>query len=383
MRIAYIVPSLRPLGPVIVVRNLVEQMKVHGHECVVFYFDEATDGMTFACETRRISFWKRIDTKGFDWVHTHCFRPMVYGLTLRNVKKITTLHSYLFTEYEYALGKFVGPLLGRFTMWVARHYNKVAVLSMDAKEYYCRWIPREKLEVCYNGVGEALASHDDHDHDYNYDHDDDQLTEHNPLRQSRSVTDQRGSKDTKTQKFNNNGDWERIKEFKGESVLIGCICELAKIKNVDLVVRAMGLLPEKFRLLLIGSGDEKKALLALANNIGVGERVLFLGERPEAHQFLPLVDVFAMTSKSEGFCLALTEAAMYGKRIVCADIPGMREKYSDDEVTYFDVYSEEALVKAILLAEQDEEKAEMACAKAKKEFSAERMCERYLKVYQR
>ena len=371
------------MGPVIVVRNLVEQMKVHGHECVVFYFDEATDGMTFACETRRISFWKRIDTKGFDWVHTHCFRPMVYGLTLRNVKKITTLHSYLFTEYEYALGKFVGPLLGRFTMWVARHYNKVAVLSMDAKEYYCRWIPREKLEVCYNGVGEALASHDDHDHDYNYDHDDDQLTEHNPLRQSRSVTDQRGSKDTKTQKFNNNGDWERIKEFKGESVLIGCICELAKIKNVDLVVRAMGLLPEKFRLLLIGSGDEKKALLALANNIGVGERVLFLGERPEAHRFLPLVDVFAMTSKSEGFCLALTEAAMYGKRIVCADIPGMREKYSDDEVTYFDVYSEEALVKAILLAEQDEEKAEMACAKAKKEFSAERMCERYLKVYQR
>ena len=366
------------MGPVIVVRNLVEQMKAHGHECVVFYFDEATDGMTFACETRRISFWKRIDTKEFNWVHTHCFRPMVYGLTLRNVKKITTLHSYLFTEYEYALGKFVGPLLGRFTMWVARHYNKVAVLSMDAKEYYCRWIPREKLEVCYNGVAIERGENNDDDHDHDYD-------VLSPLIRGGSkagicLTEH---EDTKTQRFNNNGDRERIKEFKGESVLIGCICELAKIKNVDLVVRAMRFLPEKFRLLLIGSGDEKKALLALANNIGVGERVLFLGERPEAHRFLPLVDVFAMTSKSEGFCLALTEAAMYGKRIVCADIPGMREKYSDDEVTYFDVYSEEALVKAILLAEQDEEKAEMACAKAKKEFSAERMCERYLKVYQR
>ena len=364
MKVAYIVASLGPVGPVVVVRNLVERMVAHGHECVVFYFDERENAMEFACETRRISFWKRIDTKGFDWIHTHCFRPMVYGLTLRNVKKITTLHSYLFTEYEYALGKFVGPLLGRFTMWVARHYNKVAVLSMDAKEYYSRCIPREKLEVCYNGVAIERGENNDDDND----DDNDDLTEH---------------EDTKTQRFNNNGDWERIKEFKGEGVLIGCICELAKIKNVDLVVRAMRFLPEKFRLLLIGSGDEKKALLALANNIGVGERVLFLGERPEAHRFLPLVDVFAMTSKSEGFCLALTEAAMYGKRIVCADIPGMREKYSDDEVTYFDVYSEETLVKAILLAEQDEEKAEMACAKAKKEFSAERMCERYLKVYQR
>jgi len=45
-RVAYIVPSLAPLGPVIVVRNLVERMVAHGHDCVVFYFDEREKGMT-------------------------------------------------------------------------------------------------------------------------------------------------------------------------------------------------------------------------------------------------------------------------------------------------------------------------------------------------
>ena len=62
LRIAFVVPSLAPLGPVIVVRNLVERMVAHGHECVVFYFDDRENAMEFACETRKISFWKREDT---------------------------------------------------------------------------------------------------------------------------------------------------------------------------------------------------------------------------------------------------------------------------------------------------------------------------------
>lgn len=61
MRIAYIVSSLAPLGPVIVVRNLVEGMTARGHECMVFYFDEREERMEFACPTKRISFWGRED----------------------------------------------------------------------------------------------------------------------------------------------------------------------------------------------------------------------------------------------------------------------------------------------------------------------------------
>ncbi len=343
LRIAFIIPSLAPLGPVIVVRNLVERMVAHGHECVVFYFDERENGMEFACETKRISFWKRENFSGFDWVHAHCFRPMVYVARVKGVKKVTTIHSYLFTEYKYSLGRFLGWLFGRFTMAVAASYDRVAVLSEDAKLHYSKWIPEEKLRVCYNGVDV-------------------------------------GKEPSETIKTSLAQDCRRVEEFKGDSILIGCICELVKIKNLDVMLQAMALLPLEYKLLLIGSGADEKALKNQADQLGIRDRVLFLGYRYEAHRLLPLVDIYAMTSRSEGFCLALTEAAMYGKKIVCADIPGMREKYTDTEVTYYNVCSEKELSEAILYAENNEEKAVKAQAKAEKEFTAAKMCERYLRV---
>lgn len=343
-RVAYIVPSLAPLGPVIVVRNLVERMVAHGHECVVFYFDEREKGMAFPCETRRMSFWKKEDFSGFDWVHTHCFRPMVYAARVKGAKKVTTIHSYLFTEYKYSLGSCIGWLFGRFTMAVAASYDRVAVLSEDAKRHYSKWIPEEKLRVCYNGVD---------------------------INREPSVAE----------KASLARDWQHVEAFKGDSILIGCICELVKIKNLDVMLQAMALLPLEYKLLLIGSGAYEKSLQEQADRLGISDRVLFLGYRDEAHRLLPLVDIYAMTSRSEGFCLALVETACYGKNIVCADIPGMREKFSDEEVTYFDVDSPQALAEAILFAQQHEEKGLKAKAVAEERFSTEKMYEQYEGVY--
>ena len=311
---------------------------------VVFYFDEREKGMAFPCETRRISFWKRTDFSRFDWVHAHSFRPMVYASRLKGVRKMVTMHSYLFTEYRYSLGRLAGNVLGHYMMVVARRFDTVAVLSEDAKAYYSKWIPEEKLRVCYNGV------------DINR-----ELSE--------------AMKDSLTR------DWQHVEAFKGDSILIGCICELVKIKNLDVMLQAMALLPLEYKLLLIGSGADEKSLQEQANQLCIRDRVLFLGYRYEAHRLLPLVDIYAMTSRSEGFCLALTEAAMYGKRIVCADIPGMREKFSEEEVTYFDVDSPQELAEAVLTANEHPEKGERAKAVAEERFSTERMYEGYEGVY--
>ena len=344
MRIAYIVPSKAPLGPVIVVRNLVEQMVSHSHECVVFYFDEKPDEMTFACETRKISFWQRVDFSGFDWVHAHAFRPMLYAVRLRNARKITTLHSYLFTEYRFSLGRVFGKLLGNLTMRAVLKFDKVAVLSEDAKYYYSRWIPLEKLRVCYNGIQiDTLPSADV---------------------QTRFVE-----------------DVERIRRFKGDTTLVACISELVPIKNVDSMIRAMALLPTTFRLLLIGSGESEKTLKQLAEQLRITERVLFLGERTEAHRYLPMIDIFAMTSLSEGFCLSLVEAAMYGKKIVCANIDGMREKFPADAVTFFVPSDSQSLAKAIVEAEKMPEKGLRAKEIAEQRFTAAHMYEAYQKIY--
>ena len=231
-------------------------------------------------------------------------------------------------------------------MLVAACYDKVAVLSEDAKRHYSRWIPEEKLRVCYNGVDITRKPSE--------------AVEALLARDRRQVAD-----------------------FKGEGVLIGCICELVRIKNLDVMLRALVQLPSEYKLLLIGSGADEKKLQEQAIRLGVRERVLFLGYREEAHRLFPLVDIYAMTSRSEGFCLALVEAALYGKKIVCADIPGMREKFSEAEVTYFDVDSSQMLAEAIVAAQRNGEKAQKAQAVAEERFSTERMYEEYEGVYAR
>ena len=229
-------------------------------------------------------------------------------------------------------------------MLMAACYDKVAVLSEDAKRHYSRWILEERLRVCYNGV--------------------------DITRKPSEAVEALLARDRR-----------QVVEFKGEGVLIGCICELVRIKNLDVMLRALVQLPSEYKLLLIGSGADEKKLQEQAIRLGIRERVLFLGYREEAHRLLPLVDIYAMTSRSEGFCLALVEAALYGKKIVCADIPGMREKFSEAEVTYFDVDSSQMLAEAIVAAQRNGEKAQKAKAVAEERFSTERMYEGYVGVY--
>lgn len=345
-RIAFVVPSLAPLGPVIVVRNLVERMVAHGHECVVFYFDERENAMEFACETRRISFWKRTDFRGFDWVHAHCFRPMVYAARVKGVKKVTTIHSYLFAEYRYSLGHF--PLLGKllayilglFSVRVANQFDRVVTLSQYAKNYYCKWIEEEKIMVCCNSVDISSTS-----------------------------------------KVIGMKDKQLIMDFKQDSILLGCICELAEIKNLKTVIHAMAILPNKYRLLIIGDGHDRDILWHEVKENGLSQRILLIGWKKDAHRYLSLIDVFCLASWSEGFPLVLLEAASYGKAIVCSDIGGMRERFSETEVTYFQPDDIKGLAEAICYAGEHREKGMKAKAIAEERFSTERMYEQYEGVY--
>ena len=78
--------------------------------------------------------------------------------------------------------------------------------------------------------------------------------------------------------------------------------------------------------------------------------------------------------------MALVEAAMYGKRIVCADIPGMREKFTDEEVTFYEMGNAKQLAAAIVDATINN-KGPKALQKSEL-FSTERMYENYMKIYE-
>jgi glycosyltransferase involved in cell wall biosynthesis len=101
-------------------------------------------------------------------------------------------------------------------------------------------------------------------------------------------------------------------------------------KGQEFVIRALPQLPSA-RLLLVGKGEDEARLQALAAELGVAERVHFLGSLD--HDLLPLVlsaaNAMVLPSASEGLANAWVEALACGTPLVITDAGGAREVVTD------------------------------------------------------
>ena len=97
-------------------------------------------------------------------------------------------------------------------------------------------------------------------------------------------------------------------------------------KGQALLICALPALPD-VTLILIGEGPERASLQALAERLGVADRVGILGAVPHERlpKFLGAADVMALPSESEGLANAWVEALACGTPIVISDVGGARE----------------------------------------------------------
>jgi glycosyltransferase involved in cell wall biosynthesis len=75
----------------------------------------------------------------------------------------------------------------------------------------------------------------------------------------------------------------------------------------------------EMHLVLIGTGELWESTRAQAREIPGGERIHFLGPRPDARELLGIMDVYVHPSNGEGFGLAVVEAMLARRAIVTAD----------------------------------------------------------------
>jgi glycosyltransferase involved in cell wall biosynthesis len=99
-------------------------------------------------------------------------------------------------------------------------------------------------------------------------------------------------------------------------------------KGHGVLLEAIAEVPDA-HFLLAGDGPERGALEARAAELGVAERVHFLGRREDVPQLLAACDVFALPSLYEGSSLAVLEAMAAGTTIVSSAIGGTEELIED------------------------------------------------------
>ncbi len=89
--------------------------------------------------------------------------------------------------------------------------------------------------------------------------------------------------------------------------------------------QALPHLPEQSRLAILGRGRLEQDLKELARELGVADKVLFLGQVPDARRYFRAFDVFALSSDHEPFGMVLLEAMAAGVPLLATACGGARE----------------------------------------------------------
>ena len=112
------------------------------------------------------------------------------------------------------------------------------------------------------------------------------------------------------------------------SRIIGTVGRLQPVKDHALLLRAFAKVrvqvPEA-ALVIVGDGPLRAALEAQAEQAGLSDAVRFIGDRHDVPRLLTGMEVFALTSTSEGYSVALLEACASSLPIVATDVGGNRE----------------------------------------------------------
>lgn len=113
------------------------------------------------------------------------------------------------------------------------------------------------------------------------------------------------------------------------AVVVGTVGRLAKVKNQQLLIEAVGYLFTKrpilrgtLRLVLVGDGPLKLQLVDRVKQLGISDVVWFSGDRNDVPALMQLMDIFILPSLAEGISNTLLEAMASGLPVIATSVGG-------------------------------------------------------------
>lgn len=114
------------------------------------------------------------------------------------------------------------------------------------------------------------------------------------------------------------------------------VSNFRSVKRVGDVVRVFAGIREKVasRLIMVGDGPDRMRAASVAQELGVGSDVVFLGKHQSTEELLSCADLFLLPSETESFGLAALEAMASGTPVVASDTGGIPEVVTDGHDGY-------------------------------------------------
>ncbi|HEX5130933.1 MAG TPA: glycosyltransferase [Candidatus Krumholzibacteria bacterium] len=185
-----------------------------------------------------------------------------------------------------------GRQVPRYLLPLVRRFDALLALAEEHKRYLAEveGLPRDKIRVIYNGV-DATRFHPAHG-------------------------DERAR-------------MRRDLGLAADALVIMAVASLKELKRLDLLLRAAAPLVRRddahARVVLVGKGDARPALEALAAELGIAERTCFTGVRDDVEDVLRAADLVVLSSRTEAFPNVVLEAMATGLPVVTTDVGSVRE----------------------------------------------------------
>lgn len=344
MKVAFLLPSLLNRGPIVFTKYLADALMACGVDVTIFYLKPHVE-LKFDCECVRLrsSNLRRLDD--FDIVHTTMFWPDVIGLLMmffRKINWVSSIHNEIGEDLRFNYGVFFGSILGIIWRFVLRQCPNIIVSSGEQLKYCKSYLGQSKSS--YTAIGYGIVTR-----------------VANPLV---------------------NAEHAILTKLKDNYHIIGACGLLIERKGFSQLVKLLSLRKD-IAVVLIGDGDCKSDLLLEAESLGVKDRFLILGFKPNHLDYYPYFDIYALTSYSEGFGLAMIEAMSFGLPVVCSNLPIYRDYFDSSHVCLFDPGNIDNLASAVKAAIEgvtyfSARSSELYANK----FSSSVMAQKHIELYQ-
>jgi len=350
MRILHVITSLRTGGAEHLMVDLLPRLRDLGNEVELLLFDgtrtpfyeqlEAT-GIAIHQLTMGGNVYNPLNIfrlmkyiRGFDIIHTHntacqLFVPMAKMLNFGKAKLFTTEHN----TTNRRRGNKVLRLLDK---WMYNRYERIVCISDKAQDNLEQHIGKHP-SICtiYNGID----------------------THHflSPIKDISAKT-----------------------EF-----IVTMVAGFRPQKDQDTLMRAMALLPDNFRLWLVGDGERRSGLESLIAELGLLNRVNLLGIRTDIPDILEQSDICVLSSHWEGLSLSSIECMASGRPFIASDVDGLHEIVAGHGVLFTEGDSEGLASNIRQLCENPIQYKKVAtqCRQQAQNFDISNMANKYNELY--
>lgn len=276
--------------------------------------------------------------KNYDLVHCHLF-PVLYWTAIakmffdRSKKLIFNEHN----TYNRRLSNSLFLYIDRF---IYLFYEKIIAITPQVEKILIEKLKLspQKVEIVYNGL--------------------------------------------LIQQYQDAQPYHKTEFFAEDDKIIIQISRFQLQKDQKTLIKALTLLPNQYKLLLVGDGELRPDCEKLAVELNLQNRIRFLGNRTDIPRLLKTADIAVQSSHWEGFGLSAVEAMASGKPIIASDVAGLGDVVRGYGLL-FEKENAHHLAQQILLLENPElcQKVIEKVKRRASDFHISKMVEHYIKIY--